>query len=332
MPALVAQDHILDLAWSPGGDYLAAAEVSGPIHTLDSEQRSRTWKGHQLGTTSLRWHPQHPLLASCGQDGRLRFWSPESPEPRLDTEAPARWCNRLDWHRKGKWLAVAGGKQVGFYSQEGNLAATSEPHSSTISDLAWMPHEEVCVTAGYLGMQSWRPDRKEPMLRYHWQGSSLRLAISPNQQYIATGDQDRTVHFWRSKKPSADDSAMMSGFATKVEQLSWDSESRYLATGGSSDVCLWDCLKPGPQGRPPKVLKGNPDAFITALSFQPKGYWLASGNELGELCLWRPARDREPALQWKLESAVSALAWSPRGDFLAVGCAQGEIYRLPSPN
>ncbi len=328
-PAWSGQDHILDLAWSAQGEYLAAAEVSGPIHCLDSGSGVKTWTGHQLGTTSLRWHPQQPLLASCGQDGRLRFWSPERLDPLINTEAPDRWCTRLAWHRKGRWLAVAGGKRVSFYRSDGSLALTSQAHVSTLSDLAWMPHEEICVTAGYLGLQSWRPDCEEPLKLYHWQGSSTRLAISPNQHFIATGDQDRTVHFWRSKKPSSDDSAMMSGFATKAEQLSWDSESRYLATGGSSDVCLWDCLKPGPEGRPPKVLQGNPEAFITAVAFQSKGSWLASGNELGELCLWQHAREKTPIEQWKLASAVSALAWSPQGDFLAVGCAQGEIYRLP---
>ena len=327
-PTFTGGDYIVDLAWSSKGDYLAAAEVSGPMHCLNSGGYLRGWQGHGFGTTGLRWHPQQDLLASCGQDGHLRFWQAEESSPRLEVEAPDRWCTRLDWHRKGGWLAVAGGKRLAFYRPSGELVTITEPHLSTLADLAWMPHDEICVAAGYKGLLSWRPDRDKPLTRYVWQGSCVRLAISPNQHYIATGDQDKTVHFWRTKKPSADDSAMMSGFATKPEQLSWDGQSRYLATGGSSDVCLWDCLKPGPEGRSPKVLKGNPEAFITAVAFQAKGPWLASGDELGGLCLWRPPQDLKPQAQWSLGSAVSALAWSPCGQWLAVGCAHGEIYRI----
>ena len=330
-PAFSGEDHILDLTWSSCGSWLAAAEVSGPIHCLQAGQLCRTWPGHALGTTSLAWKPDQTLLASCGQDGFVRFWEADAESAVRTSPAPDRWSTRLAWHRKGKWLAVAGGRQVAFYQEDGSLDSTTEAHCSTLSDLAWMSHDLTCITAGYQGLQTWSPGKNKPWQRYHWQGSSVRLAVSPNQHFIATGDQDRTVHFWRRKKPSSDDSAMMSGFAGKVEQLSWDSESRYLATGGSSDVCLWDCLLPGPEGREPRVLKGNPEAFITAVAFQPKGPWLASGNEVGELCLWRPLHEKEPVWQWKLESSISALAWSPRGERLAIGCAEGQIYVLDDP-
>src|SRR5260221_14213499 len=44
-------------------------------------------------------------------------------------------------------------------------------------------------------------------------------------EYIATGDQDSTVHFW---KVASGRDLMAQGYATKVRNLSWDSSSRYL--------------------------------------------------------------------------------------------------------
>ena len=40
----------------------------------------------------------------------------------------------------------------------------------------------------------------------------------------------------------------MYGFPTKVLELSWNSTGRWLATGGSSSVILWDCSGKGPAG------------------------------------------------------------------------------------
>ena len=50
------------------------------------------------------------------------------------------------------------------------------------------------------------------------EGVKFALAWSPDAKYIATGEQDSTVHFWRVKS-GAD--AQMWGFPTKVLQLSW---------------------------------------------------------------------------------------------------------------
>jgi WD40 repeat protein len=273
----------------------------------------------------MAWRPGEKVLASCGLDGQVRLWSTDSDTPVHSSAGPDRWLSKLGWQRKGTVLAVAGGRQVGFYDHQGKSLSISQPHQSSLVDLSWLPHEDLCITAGYLGLQAWRVGQSEPVRLYRWQGSTVCLAVSPNQRYIATGDQDCTVHFWRTKKPSQDESAMMSGYATKVQQLSWRSDSRKLATGGSCDVCLWDCLDPGPEDRPPRLLKGNPQAFISALAYQPKGPLLASGNEAGELCLWLPDRQSHPVQSVCLGAEVSVLAWSPCGQRLACGTGDGQL-------
>jgi WD40 repeat protein len=68
-------DHVIALAWSPDGALLAAGSVSGPIAIFDTASGSlrHSLKGHGFGATSLRWQPGGRLLASSGQDGKVRF-------------------------------------------------------------------------------------------------------------------------------------------------------------------------------------------------------------------------------------------------------------------
>jgi WD40 repeat protein len=70
--------------------------------------------------------------------------------------------------------------------------------------------------------------QEAPQRRFEWKGSILRLAWSPNGRFVATGDQDSTVHFWFEEDRR---DLQMSGYPTKVREL-WNAASRYLATGG----------------------------------------------------------------------------------------------------
>ena len=43
----------------------------------------------------------------------------------------------------------------------------------------------------------------------------------------------------------------MSGYSTKVRELSWHANSRFLATGGGPAVVVWDFSGKGPAGSKP---------------------------------------------------------------------------------
>jgi len=68
----------------------------------------------------------------------------------------------------------------------------------------------------------------------------------------------------------------MSGYESKVKHLSSDQNSRWLATGGGRDACIWDCAGEGPEGREPAMLH---DAPVCAVAFQNAHNLLASAGE-----------------------------------------------------
>ncbi len=318
-------DHVISLAWSPDRRLLGAAAVSGPITLFGSTDGKvlHTLAGHGFGTTMLAWHPSNAQkLASSGQDGLVKLWDlTSSPPTCLDLKGGAAWVERLAWSGAGSFLVSAAGKKMRLWDSAGNLKREFPDHPSTITDLRWRPGGTELASAAYGKLQIWNPEKKEPLYAFEWKGSMLVLAWSPDGRYIATGDQDCTVHFWIMKTGK---DLQMSGYPTKVREISWDHKSRYLATGGGPYPCIWDCSGRGPEGTTPVMLKGH-EENLSAVVFQHRGPLLASGGLDGRVILWHPGKSEEPLSTVALNSSISQLVWSPDDQALAVGTDGGQV-------
>ena len=89
------------------------------------------------------------------------------------------------------------------------------------------------------------------------------LTASPDGRWLVSGNQDPSVHLWI---PETGIELHMSGYETKVKHLSYDHTSRWLATSGGREACIWDCSGDGPEGREPMMLPHN--ARVVAVAFQ----------------------------------------------------------------
>lgn len=116
----------------------------------------------------------------------------------------------------------------------------------------------------------------------------------------------------------------MSGYAHKITQLAWDPTSRFLATGGSEVVTVWDVSGKGPRGTTPTRLFGH-TRKVTLLSWQRRGGLMVSGDTDGNAALWLPERSTEALRETWLDGAVCAAAWSPDDRAVAVGSATGGV-------
>lgn len=316
-------DHVIALAWSRDGRYLATAAVSGAIKIFEREtgRTSHHFSGHQFGTTALSWNGAGAVLASAGQDGKVRWWDTLRGEELLTLDAGAEWVEHVAWSPTGDVLASAAGKELRFWDATGQMLGAFRDHPSTIADIAWHPKGKVLAVCAYNGITLRLPQQPERAERFEWKGSSLVLAWSPDGKFLATGDQDSTVHFWIM---ATKQDLQMWGYPTKVRELAWDFSSRYLATGGSPEVTIWDCSGKGPADTKPISLKAH-ENFVSALAYQHHGAQLATADQSGRVLLWRPDKKREPLAQAQAESGVSRLAWSPDDRALAIGTEAGAV-------
>jgi WD40 repeat protein len=316
-------DHVIGLRWAPRQGLLAAAAVSGPIKVFDAATGAvrHDLPGHGFGTAAVGWGPGGEPLASVGQDGKVTFWDLAAAKERLSPAAGAAWAERLAWHPTEPLLATAAGRVVRLWDAAGRLLREWKDHPSTVSDVAWRPGTRELTASAYGAVTFRSPDADAPLRRFEWKGSVLVLCWSPDGQFLATGDQDATVHFWLA---ASGEDLEMSGYAVKVRELSWDATSRYLATGGGPAVTIWDCGGKGPAGTTPLQLEGH-DGLVTALAYQGKGTFLASGGEDGRVLLWHPGKAKGPLSLADVGSGVSQLVWSPDDRAVAVGTEEGRV-------
>lgn len=378
--AALLDDYVIDLAWSPDGVLLAAASASGEVSIFRPAAVSELTKsdgadetklhelpGHEDGANCIAWAPSRtggaPVLASGGQDGKVKFWDALNGQHTATAELGGAWVDHLAWRpvradeaggpggRKAEagegggsgasgilasgplvsgpfsssvpLLAAAAGRDLVFLNADGSVRHRCKPAAKTVSAIAWQPAGGALAAAHFGGVQLWDADDFVLQKEYPYNNGIHALVWSPDNRWLVSGNQDTSVHLWM---PESGVELHMSGYASKVSALSFDRGSQWLATSGGTEACVWNCSGPGPEGREPDQLQ-HP-AKVCALAFQHAHGLLASASEDGSVMLWSLDRNRPLRATIKMPAAATKLAWSPDDRFLAIGSEKGAVYVL----
>ena len=320
-------DYIIDLAWSPDGARLAAASASGPVVLCAAADGARTeLPGHADGTNCLAWYPStNDTLTTGGQEGAVKFWDATAAQHLVTVSLGSGWVEHLCWRpvAAGSLLAAACGRTLHFLRPDGSVAQVTKPAPKTISALAWQPAGGCLAAAYFGGVCLWDGDDFILQKEFPYGNGIHALVWSRDNRWLVSGNQDPSVHLWL---PEEDQEFHMSGYETKVKELSFDQSGRWLATGGGRDCCVWDCAGRGPEGREPVMLPH--DAKVCAVAFQQVHNLLITASEDGVLQIWSIDRTQPLRATVRLPAAATRLAWSPNDEFLAVGTEQGLVYVL----
>lgn len=338
-------DYAIDLAWSPDGTTLAAAAQSGAITLFDAATGAvrHTLTGHDDGANCLAWNPTAPELATGGQDGRVKFWSAHTGAALAESNLGGAWIEHLAWlpavtadgapspRASTPLLFAAAGRKLVALRADGTTAHTFPDAPKTISALAPTPslnsqpstlHQPPLLAAACFGhVAVWNAADFTAHKEYSYGNAIYALTWSPERRWLVAGCHDNAVHLWA---PAEDLELHMSGYETRLKELSFSHDGKWLATGGGRDACVWDCSGPGPEGREPMLLPHT--QRVVAVAFQNSHGLLATGTGDGEFTLWAPARKNPLIAEVKMPSAATKFAWRPDDSLLAVGTAKGQVF------
>jgi WD40 repeat protein len=329
-------DYVIDLAWSADGSMLAAASTSGPVTVFAQSDGATKAKlpGHDGGTNCIGWKNSQDagsqLLATGGQDGAVKMWDAAAGQHLATTNLGNAWVDHLAWRpatagseSNAHLLFAAAGKNLSAIRPDGAIAHAFKPAPKTISALAWEPAGGCAAVSYFGGVCLWDADDFVVQKEFAYGNGINALVWSPDGRWLVSGNQDPSVHLWI---PAEDIELQMSGYEGKVKDLAFDHTSRWLATGGGKDCCVWDCSGAGPEGREPNMLPH--DATLCATAFQNQHGLLATASRDGVVQLWSPERKQPLRATVKMPSAATKLRWSPDDRLLAIGSEQGVVYVL----
>jgi WD40 repeat protein len=227
----------------------------------------------------------------------------------------------------GLWLAATAGPWLRIWKEKGELVFAEKVLESTVAALEWRPDSAGLAVGGYNGVRLFRLKTgvwaTQPYEDLKWKGSVLAVAWSPNGRYIAAGSQESTIQFWKLPYRPGEELAM-SGYPTKVRELAWDTDSRWLASGGGEIVTVWDVRGRGPAGTRPRQLEGH-TAKVACLRFQSRGTVLASGGRDRRVCVWDLSRPDPYGVVQEWEERISTLEWAPDNRAFALGGDGGGV-------
>ncbi|GAA5009678.1 WD40 repeat domain-containing protein [Actinopolymorpha pittospori] len=286
---------------------LAVAGASGLCGVYDTERgESVATLAMAEGLLDVAFSPDGSHLALVGPAGHA-VW--HARDGRLEVTETGEWSARARWFDNDR-LAVASGRRVSVLSTGGAPLWSTGPAPSTVTDMCWLRQGREIAVAAYNGVYRYARHQPAPMTHFPYSGSHLAIAASSNGRWICTGNQDRSVHIWRTRDG---DELEMAGFPDKVTRIAFDDGDRWFANDGAPEVTVWDFAGKGPSGRAPRLLAGH--RSVTALAWRPGGAGvLATTGSEGDLAVWRvesgsPGRPTIPLHTIGLDGPGVALRW-----------------------
>lgn len=328
------------LAWRGTGENNQATGIKGQA-TEHAQQQigSKEEPASAADVSSGSRHPSPGLLATGGQDGAVKFWDTAAGQHTATAQIGHGWVEHLAWIARGgtrpepaeprhtadgsPCLFAASGRALVALRPDASVAHTFKPAPKTISALAAQPAGGTIASAYFGGVVLWDADDFVVQKELPYASGIQALVWSPDSKWLVSGNQDPSVHLWI---PEQDIELHMSGYETKVKHLSFDHTSRWLATSGGRDACIWDCSGTGPEGREPAMLPH--EVPVCAVQFQNSHGLLATGARDGTVQLWSPERRQPLRATVKMPTPPTRLAWSPDDQYLAIGTEKGHVYVL----
>jgi WD40 repeat protein len=317
--------YVGGIAFTKDGETMAVATGAGDVHLIPVAGEDKIVAKAQGGAIlSFAPHPDGVSFLSGGDDGRLVRTARDGTVSEI-AKFQGRWIDVLAVHATGSF-ACGVGKEAKLWTKDAAEPATLGPHPSAVAALDFSPDGSRVTAAHYGGVSVWQVAKPKDKARtLAWKGSHIHVRYSPNGRFLATTTQDNAIHVWRL---SSGQDMQMAGYRTKVRQLVWTPDSRWLLSDAADCFVAWDFSGKGPEGQPPLEFGFGDGALMTGIAGHPSAPFLVGGFDKGGVRLGDLEGKRELVLRESDEDKgvpLRAVAFSSDGWRVAAGGEDGTV-------
>lgn len=316
---------LVALAFSPDGETLISADISGSVNVWEWRQARlvQTWRGAQTEIVRLCVHPDGQRIAAIINDGVI-VWNMQG-QPLFPLLTGESHFLQIAFSPTGEWLAGSGynGNVYLWQTQTGHCLRLLRGHTQATGGLAFFPHGQWLATGS--ADQSVRIWDVESGHQLHelsgYKRSIMTLALAPHGDSLAHAGNSGEVHLWQLD--SGEITKEWSAHQHRISSLAIHPQGRLLASGSADrSVRLWDMEN----GRQLNVFWGH-DWSVERVLFHPRLPLLVSASIDGLLCLWNIETGHLISQIRAHTDWISAIAFSPDGTLLAT-CGGDQAIRL----
>jgi WD40 repeat protein/serine/threonine protein kinase len=279
---LRAKTEVNGVAFSPDGEFLAAAVGDGTVQVWNSHTRAqaRLFPVHTGPVYSVAFHPSGKYLASAGADKRARMWEWETGREVFNRPSGAD-------HNRGTGYCVA-------FSPDGRHLAVGSEGAVNVWD--W--------ETGQLAL---------PSLEGH-APKGISVTFSPDGRRLASGSWTGQIVIWDAK--TGNRLHTLSGHYHPISALAFSRDGQRLVSACFNEsLIVWDATT----GRRVGTLEGHEGRLVLGAAFSRDGSRIASAGEDKTVRVWETATGREVLDLRGHTQACDVVAFSSDGLRLASG-------------
>jgi len=282
---IIHQTAVNDLAFSPDGQILAAADDKGRITLWDAETggRIRVLDGHTKPVLSVKFIPNGQTLVSGAADYSIKIWNASTGNLLRTLSGHVGPVGRVVVSRDGRTLASSSFDQtIKIWSvSSGQLLRTFAGHSGPVIDVALSPDGRVLASGSTdRTIRIWDVGSGKELRTIQHGNDVSALIFSQEGRTLFAGSGNGRIVAW-----NADTGQLIrsfNGHKDWVRGLALGSQGRILASvSNDATIRLWDAAG----GKDQRTLTEH-DAFVASVVFSPDGRTFASGSEDRKIILW----------------------------------------------